>query len=146
MSWMTCLPKEVGGCQTLEEMKQKLRQSLQDYYDERAEMEVQDTLMRQGSCNARLHAKRAGAEKRKVSTRRSSFLKAQLGRKGLDAGGISPVHRQNRAADPRRRKARGGKTACAFRNLPSALLFSKVLLRRTRTMPTSLLPSAGRTG
>ena len=30
--------KEVGGCQTLEEMKQKLRQSLQDYYDERAEI------------------------------------------------------------------------------------------------------------
>lgn len=56
--------KEVGGCQTLEEMKQKLRQSLQDYYDERAEMEVQDNPHASGGCNARLHAKRAGAERR----------------------------------------------------------------------------------
>lgn len=99
--------KEVGGCQTLGEMKQKLRQSLQDYYDERAEMEVQDTLMRQGSCNARLHAKRAGAERR--YRRAGRAFKGAAGAQGLDAGGISPVHRQNRAADPRRRKARGGK-------------------------------------
>ena len=36
--------KEVGGCETLAEMKEKLRQSLQAYYDDRAEMEAQDSL------------------------------------------------------------------------------------------------------
>ena len=38
--------KEVGGCDTLEEMREKLRQSLQSYADQRGEMDLQDQLIR----------------------------------------------------------------------------------------------------
>ena len=41
--------KEVGGCETLEEMRQKLTVSLQAYADERGEMELQDNLLRQAA-------------------------------------------------------------------------------------------------
>ncbi len=37
--------KEVGGCDTFEEMRQKLRESLQSYTDERGEMDLQDRLL-----------------------------------------------------------------------------------------------------
>ena len=73
--------KEVGGCQTLEEMKQKLRQSLQDYYDERAEMEVQDALMRQAA--ATLDYTPSAQELKEGIDAQVELLKAQLGRKGL---------------------------------------------------------------
>lgn len=39
--------KEVGGCQDLAEMRQKMQQSLQAYADERGEMDLQDRLIRQ---------------------------------------------------------------------------------------------------
>ncbi len=39
--------KEVGGCDTLDEMCQKLQQSMQEYADERGEMDLQDRLLRQ---------------------------------------------------------------------------------------------------
>ncbi|MBP3633992.1 MAG: trigger factor [Oscillospiraceae bacterium] len=38
--------KEVGGCDTLEQMREQLRKSLQDYSDERGEMDLQDRLLR----------------------------------------------------------------------------------------------------
>lgn len=41
--------KEVGGCETLAEMRQKLGQSLQAYSDERGEMDLQDRLLRQAA-------------------------------------------------------------------------------------------------
>lgn len=41
--------KEVGNCETLEEMKEKLGQSLQAYTDERGEMDLQDRLIRQAA-------------------------------------------------------------------------------------------------
>lgn len=41
--------KEVGQCDTLEQMKEKLRQSLQAYSDEQGEMDLQDRLIRQAS-------------------------------------------------------------------------------------------------
>ena len=41
--------KEVGGCETLEEMRQKMGQSLQDYTDQRGEMDLQDRLLRQAA-------------------------------------------------------------------------------------------------
>ncbi len=37
--------KEVGGCETFEEMKEKMKQSLQAYADERGEMDLQDRLL-----------------------------------------------------------------------------------------------------
>ena len=41
--------KEVGHCDTLEAMREKMRQSLQNYSDERGEMELQDTLIRKAA-------------------------------------------------------------------------------------------------
>ena len=41
--------KEVGGCETFEEMRRKLGESLQQYTDERGEMDLQDRLMRQAA-------------------------------------------------------------------------------------------------
>ena len=41
--------KEVGGCDTLEQMKEKLKESLQAYTDERGEMDLQDRLLQQAA-------------------------------------------------------------------------------------------------
>ena len=41
--------KEVGGCDTLEEMRRKLGESLQAFTDERGEMDLQDRLLRQAA-------------------------------------------------------------------------------------------------
>ena len=41
--------REVGGCDTFEEMKVKLAESLQAYTDERGEMDLQDRLLRQAA-------------------------------------------------------------------------------------------------
>ena len=41
--------KEIGGCETFAEMKQRLGESLQAYTDERGEMDLQDRLMRQAA-------------------------------------------------------------------------------------------------
>ena len=38
--------KEVGGCETFEQMRQKVAESLQSYIDERGEMDLQDRLLR----------------------------------------------------------------------------------------------------
>ena len=41
--------KEVGGCETLDQMREKMRQSLQKYSDERGEMELQEVLIRKAA-------------------------------------------------------------------------------------------------
>ena len=41
--------KEIGGCETFAELKQKLGESLQAYTDERGEMDLQDRLLRQAA-------------------------------------------------------------------------------------------------
>ena len=41
--------KEVGGCETFEEMRKRLGESLQNYSDERGEMDLQDRLLRQAA-------------------------------------------------------------------------------------------------
>ena len=41
--------KEVGGCDTFEEMHKKLGDSMQEYSDERGEMDLQDRLLRQAA-------------------------------------------------------------------------------------------------
>ena len=41
--------KEVGGCETLEQMHKKLGESLQAYTDQRGEMDLQDRLLRQAA-------------------------------------------------------------------------------------------------
>ena len=41
--------KEVGGCNTFEEMRQKMGESMQAYADQRSEMDLQDRLLRQAA-------------------------------------------------------------------------------------------------
>ena len=41
--------KEVGGCETFEEMREKMRESMQAYTDDRGEMDLQDRLLRQAA-------------------------------------------------------------------------------------------------
>ena len=41
--------KEVGGCDTFEDMRKKMGESLQAYTDERGEMDLQDRLLRQAA-------------------------------------------------------------------------------------------------
>ena len=41
--------KEVGGCDTFEQMRQKMAESLQAYADQQGEMELQDQLLRQAA-------------------------------------------------------------------------------------------------
>ena len=41
--------KEVGGCETMAQMEQKMGQSLQAFTDERGEMDLQDRLLRQAA-------------------------------------------------------------------------------------------------
>ena len=41
--------REVGRCENLEAMREKMRQSLQNYSDEQGEMELQDTLIRKAA-------------------------------------------------------------------------------------------------
>ena len=41
--------QEVGRCENLEAMREKMRQSLQNYSDEQGEMELQDTLIRKAA-------------------------------------------------------------------------------------------------
>ena len=73
--------REVGGCKNLDEMREKLRQSLQAYHDDRAEMEVQDSLMRQAA--ATLDYTPSEQELQQSIDVQVELLKAQLGQKGL---------------------------------------------------------------
>jgi trigger factor len=41
--------KEVGECESLEQMRQKMRESMQAFADERGEMDLQDRLLRQAA-------------------------------------------------------------------------------------------------
>ena len=41
--------KEVGECESLEQMRQKMRESMQAFADERGEMDLQDQLLRQAA-------------------------------------------------------------------------------------------------
>ena len=41
--------KEVGGCDTMDQMRQKMRESMQAYADDRGEMDLQDQLIRQAA-------------------------------------------------------------------------------------------------
>ena len=41
--------KEVGGCDTMDEMREKMRKNLQAYTDDRGEMDLQDRLLRQAA-------------------------------------------------------------------------------------------------
>ena len=73
--------KEVGGCDTLDEMRQKLGQSMQAYADEQGEMDLQDKLLRQAA--ATLEVQFSEEELNKAAEEQMQVLQAQLARQGL---------------------------------------------------------------
>ena len=73
--------KEVGGCETFEEMRQKVAKSLQSYIDERGEMDLQDRLLRMAAdtLNFQPSEKQMQAE----MDEQMQNLTAQLNQQGL---------------------------------------------------------------
>ena len=74
--------KEVGGCESFDEMRQKLAESLQAYSDERGEMDLQDRLLRQAAETLDVeidHGQLEQAVEQQVQN-----LEAQLAQKGLN--------------------------------------------------------------
>ena len=74
--------QEVGGFYTLEEMKENLAKSLQDYTDERGEMDLQDRLLRQAA--ATLEFTVAPEVLEKAVDEQMQNLEAQLKQQGLN--------------------------------------------------------------
>ena len=74
--------QEVGGCYTFEEMKETLKKSLQDYSDERGEMDLQDRLLRQAAATIDFEI---SAEKLEEAVNEQlQNLEAQLAQQGLN--------------------------------------------------------------
>ena len=74
--------KEVGGCDTLEQMKNKLKESLQSYTDERGEMDLQDRLLKQAA--ATLDYTIDPNELEDEVEQQLQNMQAQLAQQGLD--------------------------------------------------------------
>ena len=73
--------KEVGQCDTFEQMRQKLKDSLQAYSDERGEMDLQDQLLRQAAATLELTISDKTLED--AMDEQVQILEAQLARQGL---------------------------------------------------------------
>ena len=73
--------KEVGGCDSLEEMRQKLGESLQAYADEQGEMDLQDKLLRQAAESLDVTFTEEVIDK--AVEEQIQVLTAQLARQGL---------------------------------------------------------------
>ena len=73
--------KEVGGCETFEEMRVKMGQSLQAYTDERGEMDLQDRLMRMAADSLEFNPSEKQIEAE--MDEQINNLKAQLNQQGL---------------------------------------------------------------
>ena len=73
--------KEIGGCDTLEEMRRKLQESLQRYTDERGEMDLQDRLLRQAAATLDFTANPEELET--AVQEQLASLEGQLAKQGL---------------------------------------------------------------
>ena len=73
--------QEVGGCYTFAEMREHLKQSMQDYVNERGEMDLQDQLLRQAAETLDFTASEEALEAAVAA--QISNLEAQLARQGL---------------------------------------------------------------
>ena len=73
--------REVGGCETFDEMRRKLGESLQAYTDERGEMDLQDRLLRQAA--ATLSFQVSDKQVAQAVEEQMQNLRAQLGQQGL---------------------------------------------------------------
>ena len=74
--------KEVGHCDTLEQMREDLRNSLQAYSDERGEMDLQDRLLRQAAETLEFDPSEKQVEAELDNQLQN--LKAQLAQQGLN--------------------------------------------------------------
>ena len=74
--------QEVGGCYTFDEMREALQKSLQDYTDERGEMDLKERLLRQAAQT--LDYTPTFAEVEKAVDEQMNNLEAQLARQGLN--------------------------------------------------------------
>ena len=73
--------KEVGGCDTLEEMRATLKKSLQSYTDERGEMDLQDRLLKMAAATLDYTCDQDALDQA-VNEQMKAF-EAQLSRQGL---------------------------------------------------------------
>ena len=73
--------KEVGGCENMEQMRDKMTQSLQAYSDERGEMDLQDQLLRQAA--ATLEMEITEDQISEAVEDQVQNMKAQLAQQGL---------------------------------------------------------------
>ena len=73
--------REVGGCDTLEEMRRKLGESLQAYADEQGEMDLQDRLLRQAAETLEMEISEEALKDAVEGQMRT--LQAQLAQQGL---------------------------------------------------------------
>ena len=73
--------KEVGGCDSLEDMRLRMKESMQAYADERGEMELQDQLARQAAESLEMTVPDEALEK--AVQEQIQVLEAQLARQNL---------------------------------------------------------------
>ena len=73
--------KEVGQCETMDEMRQKMKQSLQAYSDEQGEMDLQDQLIRMAADTLELEI--SAEELKKGVDEQINTMTAQLAQQGL---------------------------------------------------------------
>ena len=73
--------QEIGGCYTFEEMREEMGKSMQAYTDERAEMDLQDQLLRQAAATLDFTVTDEALEE--AVTQQIHNLEAQLARQGL---------------------------------------------------------------
>ena len=73
--------QEVGGCYTFEELREEMGKSMQAFTDERAEMNLQDQLLRQAAATLDFTVTEEALEE--AVTQQIQNLEAQLARQGL---------------------------------------------------------------
>ena len=74
--------KEVGGCENMDQMREKLGQSLQAYADEQGEMDLQDQLIRMAADTLELEI--SAEELKKGVDEQINTMTAQLAQQGLN--------------------------------------------------------------
>ena len=73
--------QEVGGCYTFEEFRETLKKAMQQYSDERGEMDLQDQLLRKAA--ATLEVTFAEEDVKKAVDEQLDAMRAQLAQQGL---------------------------------------------------------------
>ena len=73
--------KEVGGCESLAEMEEKMRQNMQNFVDQRGEMDLQDQLLRKAAETLDFTADKDALDK--AAEEQMKAMEAQLAQQGL---------------------------------------------------------------